>query len=464
MQVSFGPQADQYRGYTTNRLLSPPGTTGVPTDVKIFYSQTRARYWPWTFSAITLVAPLVIFSAAAGLIAWMLSDGHPFAVAVSASTLKPPLPVDAFRDLANEQAPLLNGIFSTTIRFGATHVALLAACLLALVVSVASTHNILSTHNALGASEGADTDDRWVWLRVFAFWLLLPIALGATLAFIATVSVGDQIATVFDRMFPLAAEANCKPGVDLICAVLAKKEALDGQMLMGAVSVTIGVVALIMAAATATYRFEIRRINGAWSDSYVLRHKLNSLLTLFFLGSIVLVITNIALSSAMDWSGGVLDLIDAATSEQQSKSVDAATPVPLSAKDADAKALAKAVSEDFDSIKTLRAAVASFGGLVGSLLLIGIFVPALYGLTSEIEIAGKCHAYYDMIVRKDALKPPDPDEPIYVAGWDTVKKWKASHGLNLSFTDLTGSFVAVLAPLLSGAAIDLAKLVTGPPG
>jgi hypothetical protein len=41
----------------------------------------------------------------------------------------------------------------------------------------------------------------------------------------------------------------------------------------------------------------------------VLRHKLNSLLTVFFVASILLVVINVALTSAMDWSGAVVDAV-----------------------------------------------------------------------------------------------------------------------------------------------------------
>jgi len=37
----------------------------------------------------------------------------------------------------------------------------------------------------------------------------------------------------------------------------------------------------------------------------------------------------------------------------------------------------------------------------------------------------------------------------------------AKRGLRLSFGDLTGGFIAVLAPLLSGSVIDLTALATG---
>ena len=120
------------------------------------------------------------------------------------------------------------------------------------------------------------------------------------------------------------------------------------------------------------------------------------------------------------------------------------------------------------------------------MLLVAIFVPALYAVTADIELAGKCHAFYDMrsvsdprqsvnltvkpvpgegstvegILASEPTPPGDP-ERIVVAGWKTVQDWKEKHGLKLSFTDLTGSFIAVLAPILSTSLIDLTKVAVG---
>lgn len=69
--------------------------------------------------------------------------------------------------------------------------------------------------------------------------------------------------------------------------------------MIGAGVVSPAVSSLVVAAACLAYRYERKAINGAWSDSYVLRQKLNSLLTLFFIASALLVITNVALNSAM---------------------------------------------------------------------------------------------------------------------------------------------------------------------
>jgi hypothetical protein len=127
----------------------------------------------------------------------------------------------------------------------------------------------------------------------------------------------------------------------------------------------------------------------------VLRNKLHTLLTLFFIGSIMLVGTSVALNSRMDWWNGVLDVVRHATNGSSSDSADLT----------------------FDSIKTLRGSVAYFVGGVGSLVLCTIFIPALFKHTREIELAGACHGDPD----SQQLNPPANAATVVVAGWDTVE-------------------------------------------
>jgi hypothetical protein len=184
----------------------------------------------------------------------------------------------------------------------------------------------------------------------------------------------------------------------------------------GAAAVSIAVTSLMLAAALLGWRFEKTEPNEAWSDTYVLRHKINTVLTLFFIGSALLVVTTVALSSGANWAGGVLDTIATATaSDAKAGAADAdqsgtaATPSqpqpPTSPPATEKKTPSKfdPIATEFDSLKTLRSSISAFAG---SLLLILIFVPALYCLTGEIEMAGKCHASADA-----AQTSPPPATP-----------------------------------------------------
>jgi hypothetical protein len=65
------------------------------------------------------------------------------------------------------------------------------------------------------------------------------------------------------------------------------------------------------------------------------------------------------------------------------------------------------------------------------------------------------------MIPRPSEDPSDAPGVWKVAGWKTVQDWKDRHGLKLSFSDLTATFVAVLAPLLSGPIIDLTKMMLG---
>jgi hypothetical protein len=331
------------------------------------------------------------------------------------------------------------------------------------------------------------------------------------------------------------------------------KDQIYGQMGWGAAAVSIAVTSLIMAAALLGWRFETTKPNDAWSDTYVLRHKINTVLTLFFIGSALLVVTTVALSSATNWVGGILDTIAAATTSDgkagandagpsgtaaNPSATQAPTNQPAAAEKPAAPKPFDPIAAEFESLKTLRASISTFAGAAGSLLVMLIFVPALYCLTGEIEMAGKCHASadgaqaspppttpgtapvlakdssgaifevqvapgvggnpptlsvkdvdgnvgdlalvaapgvapswsfvgrrggqtYEFMIPRPSQEPPAAPELWKVAGWKTVQDWKERHGLKLSFSDLTATFVAVLAPLLSGSIIDLSKMMLG---
>jgi hypothetical protein len=564
MQLSFGPPSNQYLAYVTGNPPRdlPAGTTGPVIDVKTFYEQTRARCFPGTFSLISLGAPLAAFAAAIGVIVFLLSSGMPDllqnSAAVDEKASNPALPIGTFCGPDRGYDPLLNGVLANTFHFSVTHVALMAVCLLALVGAAISISNVVETHVLLRAGVVVKSLE-----RILA--LVIPAAAGYGVFLGASFAVGNRIDGLFQRLFP--APASALEHCEILKAVKVLNEQLYVQMGRGALAVSVGVVSLILAAALLGWRFERKDINGAWSDSFVLRHKINNVLTLFFIASILLVITTIALSAATDWTSGVLDVVKAATAPDAqgaaapatqsgaSGSTGAAKPAdpggppapPTGAPASDQAGAAKPAdpaAAEFDSLKTLKTSISTFAGALGSLLLILIFVPPLYCLTGEIEIAGKTHASFDLANKDPPPAEPPAPAPIYargangsfyeveveagateqapailsvkgmdgtpyqfelvaapgkpppatflgkgvdgriyefgtppapgaapgkiedaagwkVAGWKIVQDWKNNHGLKLSFSDMTGTFVAVLAPLLSGSIVDLSKMALG---
>ena len=473
MFASLGPQRQQYNAYARAEgpgAAPPPGTTGEPTNVIEFYNNTRRKYFRATYTLISGLGPLAIFAGTVALVAWLLADNQPPpALGLIDIGETDQLPVAEYCSSSVGRGPLLDALLAGTLHFSATHIALIVICVLAFAASAACTLNVLQTHNV------PRHRPRLPMLQWFIA-TIIPIIGGGLVYVTADVFVGRQIDQLFGRLFPIPSSPS---GCSALGDAIKLWETLDLQMRIGAGLVSLAVFSLIIAAATLAHRYERSNINGAWSDSYVLRHKLNSLLTLFFIASILLALTNVALSSAMDWSSGILDAVSAATTSSDSGGAagaakagsgadsdggSAAAPsAPAAAGAAEPASPPASAKSDaaaaFASIKSLKTAVVNFAGILGSLLLIAIFAPALYSMTSEIELAGKCHAFYDTY-SPGPSGPPRPPEPMVVAGWKAVQEWKDNHGLSLSYTSLTSSFIAVLAPLLSSSLIDLTRVAT----
>jgi hypothetical protein len=425
VHVSLGPRPDVAAAFTQDpRGEYAPGAISITTDVGAFYNETRAKLYPLTYSLITFFVPMAVIAAAFGLADWMLEESSwAHYLGLAERDLVPPLPITTFCDTIQRSAPLQATVVAGTIRFAATHVALLTICIVAYGAGVSCAHNVLNAHEVFRVF-------RRKKLIGWAISLGAPFVAGVIVFEIANSLLRDHIESLSFRLFPISTiDAKCQ----IPYAVTQLNNFLISQVRIGTFAVAMGISSLSLAAAVVSYRFETHDINGTWSHPYVLRNKLHTLLTLFFIGSIMLVSTSVALNSRMDWWNGVLDVVRHATSSNSP----------------DTTALT------FDSIERLRGSVAYFVGGVGSLVLTTIFVPALFKHTREIELAGACHGYYD------AQQPNPPVNPpvamIVVAGWDTVQAWKAKHGLQMSYGDLAGSAMAAFAPILSGNLIDLTK-------
>lgn len=162
MFLSFGPQPNQYRAYADlegQKQELRPGTTGQVTDVVTFYRDTRARSFRATYTLLSSVGPLVAFVATIWLLASLLAEGGGGAAGgLIDEAQAPSLPIGAFCSSPEAHGALLNAAFAQTVRFSATHIALIAVCALAFVVGAASTLNVLGTHGRAGVGRGARSD------------------------------------------------------------------------------------------------------------------------------------------------------------------------------------------------------------------------------------------------------------------------------------------------------------------
>jgi hypothetical protein len=75
MFLSFGPQGQQYRAYVGADATEKPRNGPADHRLVTFYNETRAKACPATFSAISGVGPLVVFSGPVVLLAGLLAEG-----------------------------------------------------------------------------------------------------------------------------------------------------------------------------------------------------------------------------------------------------------------------------------------------------------------------------------------------------------------------------------------------------
>ena len=412
MPFDFGPEPIQSRGYRGGDVRPWPRAGLLPPSTAVdFYYATRAQVSSFGLSALSVALPLLLFTLALALADWLLTA----------------TPLEADRD-ATDQAqagvalfekfcasgisatPLVDAILGAVAHYAWAHVALIGACLLALAGGAIATQNVLGVHEKSG-------------FNVFAFAWGLPIVAGLILFALGQWLFGGTIAGAFHRLDLLTSENH-----DCLRSAAQIGRRLAWQADIAMRLVCIAVAALISAAAVIAWRFEVDDIDGPWSDTYVLRHKLKSLLTLFFLGSVLLVVSNLALSALTDVTGAVLAEAATAFDEAKEAKPDAGAPSCLifcftpAATEAKANAEPETptatqarppdVKETLAQIKALRGALLGFAGALASLLLISIFVPAFYSLTGDIELAGRTHASADS---------PSPPAPAPVPdGWVTL--------------------------------------------
>jgi hypothetical protein len=388
--ISLGPRPDVYLAYAPEQPTKlPAGTAGVPKEVSVFYGETRGRVFPWTFSLVSIIAPIVVFAAATYLAVKMFDASQ----LVHGPQTPRQLPVADVCGLPGLDRQLQTRAFASMIPFAAMHIALLTVCVVAYGVSVVCMHNVLDTHKVLGKKK------LWGW----AVPIAVPLVAAGVVFGSASFFLGSDISYTSSLLFPFSEEGNCH----VVGTLESLKRFLDQQARMGVFFLIVGVISLISASAVLAYRFETPDPNGAWSNSYVLRHKLSSALTLSFIGSIMLVSYNIALSSALDWWGDGLKIVYLESDSNVSSGGDSESDAPDGKTSSPAEAALKcsvtpnAFHAAFCSFATARKSLSKFAGGLGSLILAAILAATFYILTTEIILSGKCHAYYDSQLPKD---------------------------------------------------------------
>ena len=439
----FGPEAIQVFGYRQS------GKTATAGD---FYDSTRANYRCYPLSTLCLLVPFAPFMLALGLCKYLLGGaaGYP-----AQKTLADALfgSLCARGDL---RVAITDAVAGAAAHFSAAQIAFVCAALLSLFTAVSAAANVLAIHKPPRVLHGLARDAvvaklsrqrRIYWGGFLAASLVLCLAVSG---------LGYWL---FNDFLHVAFRGLDIPdnGAAYGCLSAGSSDVLKGLIVSarwGVGLIVLAVAALMIAASAVAWRFDLENINGRWADTYVLRHKLKSLLTLFFLSSVLLVSSNLALASLTNvwttvWSEAAAALDDDKPAPSASSCYAFCFSAPKPAKAEAAAPSTAALKETVTQAKTLRSELLFASGVLGSLLLVAIFTPALYGLTGEIEMAGKTHARND--------PPVEPPTDYEVAGYEQVEAWKKTHGLAVTFPQLTGSLVAILAPVLSGGLLDVAK-------
>jgi hypothetical protein len=460
--LDVGPEPIQvagYRGEGEGRRPPVPGGAPPESTVSAFYDATRGRCFPAAYSVFALGAPIAVLLGAFGAAYWVLGP--------AAKPFGPNAPAYAWfcaSDAAKDR--LRTALAGAELHFALSHLALAIACALAYGFAVWAIGRVLSIHLDRVAEAAG-------WLGAAA---LGTFALGWA-AYVSLAPPFGPYARYFFGSLKNFAHIG-RPEAALPCLADAADAAarFDAQLGWGVLMVAVASAALAAAAAILAFRFEREDIDGRWADTYVLRHKLKALMTLFVFGSLVLVASNIGLSAYADLATGVASELAAAKAD--AKAPDAASP---DAANPDANAAGRAASP----IEPLRKTALNAIGALASLTLVGMFLPAFAGLSYDIELAGKTHAY--AAPRPPAANPadappasepivavlyeatgvaaviaPEPPSPNLVAGHQAIEEWKRAHGLALEFSDVAMAMAAAVAPLLSNGVFDVAKSLFGP--
>ncbi|MGO9744173.1 MAG: hypothetical protein ACLPN5_22140 [Roseiarcus sp.] len=436
--LDIGPEPIQLASYRRGDSgdIPKPGESWPPTTVQDFYGDTRSKCWPFYYSLFSVATPLAALSLAASTAAEIF--GAP------AGDAKPQF-ADACAVSAHAQA-LRTALDGAALHFAISHYGLVIAAVLAFWFAARAATNVLMIHlRAPG----------WQWMIWLALvsYLMALVGIGA---YVCGRGVLAPFATPFFRgLETLSGLSGDYAGANCLDAARAFADRFDAAADVGVFGVALAAVALGLAAATLAWRFERKELSGRWADTYVLRHKLKALMTLFVFASVLLIASNIALSAYVDLGAVTLAEVRGAT-----KAPDPAAGATENAADKSAAA---------DPAAEYRKALLRVVGALSSATIVAMFLPAFIGLTSDIELAGKCYAAaeapardpprYEFVaveaklalgaVVSGGLAAKRAGAANFVAGYEQVEAWKKRHGLALEFSDAATAVAAVAAPLLT---------------
>ena len=384
---------------------------------------------PWgrvIYSLATLVLPLLMFLAMMAVIKGLFTDAYMEQLTKAVET------EDSWTSygqlVAQQKAALAIAEFVARIRFAAPQALLISISYVTIAIAIAVAAAVVRAHGRLGPDLGL-VALAIVCVTIAAIWIVNHNGLNL------------RIGNLSLYIIPHVLERVQFEGATQLPALMEARAAYGASVGFAAAG------AVVLAAAMLAYRW---RRPGVWFRPLVLRRQMNCLLVLFAVASILLVFSNTAVRSLVEWPAGLL---------KPSATVARAAAAPAAGaarrrrrpgagggghdrRRRPCRHLARLGREpvlplehrlDGDPSRDLR--------------------PAFVSLFLDIERAGTA-----------ALRRRKGGAGEAEVTYRELKTWKDDNGLTLSFGEITTAALATAAPLFTAPVVDLTKTILLPSG
>ncbi|MFL5112312.1 MAG: hypothetical protein ACJ8CH_15750 [Microvirga sp.] len=384
---------------------------------------------PWgrvIYSLATLVLPLLMFLAMMAVIKGLFTDAYMEQLTKAVET------EDSWTSygqlVAQQKAALAIAEFVARIRFAAPQALLISISYVTIAIAIAVAAAVVRAHGRLGPDLGL-VALAIVCVTIAAIWIVNHNGLNL------------RIGNLSLYIIPHVLERVQFEGATQLPALMEARAAYGASVGFAAAG------AVVLAAAILAYRW---RRPGVWFRPLVLRRQMNCLLVLFAVASILLVFSNTAVRSLVEWPAGLL---------KPSATVARAAAAPAAGRPGAAGVQASADEDTTDAAglaDTLRGSAASLSylwSIASTAILLVTFAPPFVSLFLDIERAGTA-----------ALRRRKGEGGEAEVTYRELKTWKDDNGLTLSFGEITTAALATAAPLFTAPVVDLTKTILLPSG
>ena len=383
---------------------------------------------PWgrvIYSLATLALPLLMFLAMMAVIKGLFTDAYMEQLTKAVET------EDSWASygqlVAQQKAALAIAEFVARIRFAAPQALLISISYVTIAIAIAVAAAVVRAHGRLGPDLGL-VALAVVCVTIAAIWIVNHNGLNL------------RIGNLSLYIIPHVLERVQFEGATQLPALMEARAAYGASVGFAAAG------AVVLAAAMLAYRW---RRPGIWFRPLVLRRQMNCLLVLFAVASILLVFSNTAVRSLVEWPAG---LLKPSATVARAAAAPAARPrrrrrqAPADEDTTDAAGLA-------DTLRGSAASLSYLWSIASTAILLVTFAPPFVSLFLDIERAGTA-----------ALRRRKGDAGEAEVTYRELKTWKDDNGLTLSFGEITTAALATAAPLFTAPVVDLTKTILLPSG